>query len=256
MLNNYTLAWSFRNRVTEIQKSMITASNTCPDDVDFVLVDAASSPETLKQVKQCAEGLPRTVRICESAYRSSLSQAWNLAMMLTPNRYMIFASSDVVFKTSGWFNALAEGLKTSPYVLLQNHGVFGIDKAIIPKIGWFDEQFGPGAHFDCDYMIRASEAGIPVKNLPNDGYYVHDEENIQYTERVKDLDPDRLPIGNFANERYFMEKWKSGWKGWERLKGTGVDLPHPPTHIKVCERRIPEVDPHPIYTKQYAGELC
>jgi len=257
MNNAYTLIWSFRNRLEQLSKSIQTADSTVPKHVDFCLVDAASNPKMLNSLKSICQSISeRNISICESMYRSSLSEAWNLGMMLTPNRYVMFSSSDVVFNKSQWFTVLVDQLKQGEkYILLQNHAVFALDKAIIPEIGWFDERFGIGAHLDTDYMIRASEAGISVKLLPNDGYYVHDEENISYVERVKDLDPDRLPIGNYENEKYFMKKWQSSWLGWEKLKGTGMDLPHPPTNISVCKRGLCDIDPHPIYTEKIARDL-
>lgn len=253
-----TLIWSFRNRLDVLKKSILGAHETCPAHVDFQLVDAASNPATIQGLRTFLNGLTtgRVIRVCESTHRSSLSEAWNLGMMLTENRYVMFSSSDCVFKKAGWYGAIQEQLDAGkPYVLMPNHAVFGLDKSIIPKIGWFDEGFGIGPHFDPDYMIRASEAGISWTCVPNQGYYVHDEENKSYEKRITEHEADRLPMDSLENERYFISKWVSSWEGWDKFKGTKTDLPHPPTSISQVKRRLKEVDQHPSYTEKIRCSL-
>lgn len=253
MKEAYTLAWSFRNRKDILFQSIQTAHDTCPIEVDFQLVDAASDEDTIRSLREFCNTLEgRRIRICESSYRSSLSEAWNLCMMLTENRWVIFASSDVVFKKRGWF----ERLKSSgaSYTLMNNHAVFCLDKKAIPKMGWFDENYMAGPHFDPDLMIRASENNVSLVNLGNDGFFVHGDEadksvaKIRHTEEVKD----RLPMNNYHNEDYFKSKWESSWPGWREAIDKGeVQLPHPPTHISQARRLKPELDPHPKYTEKY-----
>ena len=251
MIEKYTLIWSFRNRFDVLKTSIETADKFTPKEVDFCLVDAASSDETIKNLREyCNTISDRKIRICESAYRSSLSEAWNLGMMLTENRYAIFSSSDVRFISSGWFEELRSHREQtgSQYILINNHAVFLIDKMAIPKMGWFDEEFGIGAHFDCDYMIKASEAGVKLTIISANGHWIHqgdhDGEDIK---RATTECPDRLPFNTLENEIYFKSKWSSSWPGW---KNDTSHPHHPPTNISVVKRLKPEIDPHPIYTKK------
>jgi len=251
MNNNFTLIWSFRNRFEILKKSILSAHKYSPLDVDFCLIDAASDEETIKQLRELCNSLEgRTIRICESSFRSSLSQAWNLGMMLTKNRYVIFSSSDVLFTNSGWVEALKEVIinQGNEYVLIDNHAVFGFDKKVIPKMGWFDEEFGIGPHFDTDFMIRASENNIRFGILQNNGYYKHGEDDDTKQRLLSDCG-DRLPMNSKVNENLFKAKWSSSWPGWIPVDENYNNLHHPPTHISQVRRMVNETDPHPIYTK-------
>jgi len=251
MLEKYTLIWSFRNRFDVLQTSIFTADKLTPKEVEFCLVDAASNEDTIRQLREyCNTITDRKIRICESSYRSSLSEAWNLGMMLTENRYAIFSSSDVIFTSSEWFTKLKSHREQtgSQYILIGNHAVFLIDKKVLPKMGWFDEEFGIGAHFDCDYMIKASESGVQLTNLGVPGLFIHQGDDAdEGIKRGTTECPDRLPFNTLENEIYFKSKWSSDWPGW---KNDTAHPNHPPTNITQAKRLKPEIDPHPIYTKK------
>ena len=255
MKNKFTLVWSFRNRLDVLSSSIASADKTCPKDVDFCLIDAASNEQTIRGLRNFCNNIEgRTLRVCESTYRSSLSQAWNLGMMLTDNRYVIFASSDVRFLKAGWLDAFAASIVNngSQYILMPNHALFCFDKKSIPKMGWFDEQYIAGPHFDPDFMIRASENGVKLEVIQENEFYAHgDEDEIEHSRRTRDV-VDRLPMHDLTNEIIFKSKWQSDWPGWaDAVKRGEKHLPHPPTNISQAKRLMPEIDPHPLYTKKY-----
>lgn len=248
--NNFTIVWSFRNRFDTLKKSILSAHKFSPLNVDFCLIDAASNDNTIKNLRELCNSIEgRKIRICESSYRTTLSQAWNLGMMLSDSRYIIFSSSDVIFINSGWVEALTETIinQGSEYVLIDNHAVFGFDKKAILKMGWFDEFFKLGPHFDTDFMIRASENGVHFGILPNADYYRHGEDDDTKQRLTEDCG-DRLPMNDKINEDIFRAKWFSSWPGWVPISEDFKNLHHPPTHISQVTRRVPEVDPHPAYT--------
>ena len=161
---------------------------------------------------------------------------------------------DVYFQRDGWLETIKMGLTKGQYVLLGNHAVFCIDKAIIPSIGWWDEEYKAGPHFDPDYMIRASEMGIQCVDVGNPGLYIHGDEGDDKVakERSQQDVKDRLPMHELHNEEYFKSKWDSSWVGWKQAILEGLaHKPHPPTHISQVVRKKPETDPHPIYTIKY-----
>lgn len=253
MRDSVTVIWSFRNRIDVLKRSITTADQTCPKNINFCLVDASSDESTIKELREfCNTIKDRKIRIAESAYRSSLSEAWNLGMMLSDTRYVIFSSSDVEFITPTWFGLLNDAMKQGlEYILLENHAVFGVDKKAIPKMGWFDEGYKVGPHFDVDFMIRASENNVKFGILNNRGYYKHGHDELEIEkDRVSISDDDekvkdRLPMNDKFNENYFKKKWQSDWEGWHNWS-------HPPTHISQVKRQFPEIDPHPEYTKKFS----
>lgn len=252
MEEKFTLIWSFRNRFDILKKSIESAHNNTPGEVDFCLVDACSNDDTIKKLREYCNGIKtRKIRICESSYRSNLSEAWNLGMMLTENRYAIFSSSDVTFKSPSWFTEIRNAAYNGgEYILMENHSVFLIDKKVIPKMGWFDEKFVHGPHFDVDYMIRATERNINLMMIPRNNNYVHEDTHEETIQRGTSDVPDRLPMNTLDNEIYFMEKWESQWPGWKDYLDQ-VDKPHPPTNISQVKRKIGEIDFHPNYTKKF-----
>jgi hypothetical protein len=251
---NATLAWSFKNRLDVLKQSISTADSTCPKDVEFLLIDANSSRETVEGLRDFIKTFSRNIRIAESFSTSSLSEAWNLATMLSSTKYIIFSSSDVLFLKSGWYELLFDYANLgNKYIILSNHSVFMLNKIMIPIVGWFDEGFKAGPHFDCDYMIRASEKGVAVCFASNDGFYAHEDSSDTTRLRLNTDVPDRLPMNTDFNEIYFKSKWQSGWPGWsESIKKGELHMPHPPVEISQVTRLVPEVDPHPLHTKRIA----
>lgn len=246
MDNSITLVWSFRNRFKELTTSITTAHAFCPLYVNFCLVDAASDYETIRKLRMFCNSIKgRTIRICESAYRSTVSEAWNLGIMLSNTRYIVFVSSDVEFMNNNWIKNLQKMIDAGyEYVLVENHAVFMIDKSIIPKIGWLDERYILGPHFDTDYLIRASEKKVRFIIVPNNSSYIHGDTPEMEKARKKGGIKDRLPMHDITNELLFKQKWKTTWPGWK-------DSIHPPTHISQVKRLQEEIDPHPSYTNKY-----
>jgi glycosyltransferase involved in cell wall biosynthesis len=247
MKKDFSLVWSFRNRFDVLKKSIETADATCPKFVKFTLIDANSSDETIIQLREfCNTIKDRKIRIAESNYRSTLAEAWNLGIMLSDTRYVIFSSSDVEFLNDNWFFQLANAANCGgEYILLENHAVFLFDKKMLLNGNmWFDENYKLGPHFDVDEMIKVSEYNFKLIIIKNNNYYKHGEEREIENLRInKDFD-DRLTMSDKFNEKYFKSKWESNWEGWQNLV-------HPPTHISQVKRIFEEIDPHPLYTKKY-----
>jgi len=243
-----TLIWSVKNRPDNIIKSVKTADITADPATKFLIVDAASEYENLAKLKYTVSKLEREVKLIESYKCMTLPQAWNLGMMLCNTDNVFFASSDVVFTKQGWDKALDQFLNQVPYILIDNHSVFGLNlKVMIPSVGWFDENFKSGPHFDPDYMIRTYEAGLQIGSIPNT-YYIHEDDIETKEKRLTSDVKDRLPMNDFFNENYFKQKWNTSWPGWkDAIERKELDMPHPPTHISQVSRNIPEINFHPGY---------
>ena len=247
MDNNFSLIWSFRNRLDMLKKSIESAHFTCPTDVNFILVDGGSNDDTIRNLREFSNTAEnRSIRICESSYRTTCQEAWNIGIFLSTGRYVMITSSDCIFREAGWLERFKEGFDSGfKYILIENHSLFGIDKKLIAKIGWFDENFSHGPHVDVDYMIRTSEVGEKIANYRN-LYYAHTESEGVIKQRIAGNLEDRLPIISTDNDNYFKAKWKSNWPGYTR-----ESQPHPPTHINQVTRNLSEPDIYPIKSKLY-----
>lgn len=240
----FTIVWSFRNRIDTLIRSIESSLKELDNQFDILLIDANSSIEELSKLRRwiIEKNLPN-IRLCETYRRSSLSEAWNLGIMLSESSHIVFISSDVEFISPKWFDIIKNAAITGhKYILLENHAVFCINRDIITYVGWFDEGFGIGPHFDTDYYIRVSEQDIEPFSHPAEGIYLHGHDNPEIEQKRKEENfEDRLPMHDLANEAYFKLKWISNWSGWQ----SGG---HPPNHISMCTRSFNEVDQHPMYT--------
>lgn len=250
-----TIVWTFKNRIANLVRSLDTAHKTCSPMVKFCLIDGGTNRSGLEHLKQwlSTNMKQRLINICESPNGTSICEGWNLGMYLAPTRYVIFASSDVVFNRVGWEEEMCARFKEGKeYILLENHAVFGFDKRVIPKMGWFDENYKSGPHFDVDFMIRASENGVKLHISHNYGFYDHADSAEETKDRLTKDCPDRLPMNDFHNEDYFKNKWRTDWPGWRESIARGIynPLPHPPTSIAQVSRLSSETNWHPGWTEK------
>lgn len=252
MTNDFSIIWSFRNRIDVLIESVKSADKFCPKKIKFSLIDGASDEEQILKLRNfCSSITDRKIRICESDYRTTLWEAWNLGIMLTDSRWVIFSSSDVKFLGDTWLRNIEKSVNIGgEYILVENHQVFCLDKKIIPKIGWFDENFINGPHADTDYFLRTDENAIRRMIIGSDHTIKHGDTEEESILRGQGKLQNRLPMNDLLNEEYFMKKWKSSWPGWKNHLNQ-ADRPHPPVHISQCERKLQEIDPHPFWTKKF-----
>lgn len=252
MTNEFSLVWSFRNRVDVLIQSIKSADKFCPKKVNFCLVDAASDEDQIRKLRiSCNEIQDRKVRICESAFRTTLWEAWNLGFMLTETRWVIFSSSDVLFTGDAWLRNIVRCVNSGgEYILVENHQVFCIDKKAIPRMGWLDENYVNGPHADTDFYIRASENNVQRFIVGSEHTVKHGDTEEETRLRGEGKLKDRLPMDDLKNEEYFINKWTSAWPGWKDCL-TEQHKPHPPTHISQCQRKQQEINPHPVWTKKF-----
>ena len=254
MNNAYTLVWSFRNRIDIFIESIRSADATSPKEVNFCLVDGSSDENTITKLREfCNTIHDRTIRICESTYRTTCQEAWNLGIMLSDTSHVLFTSSDCILEKPGWVEAFDQTFAAgADYVIVENHSLFGISRNLVATIGWFDEVFQRGPHVDVDYMIRATELCKSIVVISNDGYHTHfDDIEVTKKRLVSDV-PDRLEMHTCTNENIFKQKWQSSWPGWKDAIASGATaMPHPPTHINTVKRIRDEINSHPLYTKRY-----
>lgn len=141
-----------------------------------------------------------------------VAASWNLAMKANPQaRWWAIAGLDSQFG-KGDLDTLAEFVdRDAPVVgCLMQFGAFGLNRACLERVGFFDESFHPIYCEDCDYEYRCRLAGVPIVQLPSST--VHLEGGSVSLQDGHQADNARsFP----ANHDYYHAKWGGPIRGGE-----------------------------------------
>lgn len=170
--------------------------------------------------------------------KSSLTELWNLSIILAPTDWVLICNDDVTFNP-GWVEYLEQQIATDKFDLIHlfHYGGMCIHKRLILKMGWFDENFNSGGFEDIDFQLRISEAGLKDR-VDRSHDFIRKEGKVE--------------VGHFMNHHRDVQA-NGSWAG-----GNNADW--------ICEKwgrkspwdfRIPsfrqslEVNWHPAYTSKY-----
>lgn len=169
--------------------------------------------------------------------KSSLTELWNLSIILAPTDWVLICNDDIEFK-DGWLEYLEETINSGKFlgIHLLNYGAMCFHKSMILRVGWFDERFRNGGYEDNDYQLRIDEAGI--RNLI-DWSAAHITINgpleiTKFAIHTKHLHKSKIGWGDPVNGQWMMEKW-----------GRTSGFANP------SFRRQLDKDWHPRYTMRY-----
>jgi hypothetical protein len=137
----------------------------------------------------------------------SLAKGWNTLLIMSNAPKVLILNDDCEVGTN--FRNEFESQRSNHEWLFLNESFshFMTSKAVIKKIGWFDERFLGIGHEDGDYARRCAVAGFEydvgiicpsLKNLQIK------EEYVSYTTKASERS------GNYSqfNEKYFKKKWR------------------------------------------------
>ena len=94
-------------------------------------------------------------------FNPSLTRVWNWAIAQSKSEWVLVASDDIRFK-HGWYERICQEREFNPGSFW--HGAsrcFFIKRALVEKIGWFDESLTTFCYEDLDYIRRMNFADIP-----------------------------------------------------------------------------------------------
>lgn len=145
-----------------------------------------------------------------------VAASWNLAIRTTPAApWWCLVNADVAFAEGdlGWLPVHMAGAGDSPQIAtLIEFGAFGINRAAIDRVGWFDENFHPIYCEDADYEYRCQLAGVPIVPIPNSSTHVGSvsyRSDPSYAEANARTYPE--------NTDYYQRKWGGHLRGGERF---------------------------------------
>lgn len=137
-------------RYENLKHTLATLPNTDLID-DIVLCCNPANP----QVNYEYSNFRQRTRIFQFESDQSLSYGWNQSIINSKNRYVIICNDDVEFPDSDFAQKILDKHKEGYGVVFATEywSCFSIDKALIARIGWFEE-FLPYAWEDVDYNFR------------------------------------------------------------------------------------------------------
>lgn len=172
--------------------------------------------------------------------KSSMTELWNMAIILSPTDWVLVCNDDIEFKP-GWLEYLENTIATGKYDLIHlfHYGAFCIHKSMVLSIGWFDERFRFAGFEDNDFQLRISEAGIKDRVDRSHDFIRRDggREVGHFVDHTKYVHNQHCSWGG-SNEPWFKAKWG-------RESEQFVDWRSPFT------RNAKEIDWHPIYSHKY-----
>lgn len=217
--------------------SVTTAQN---NKIPFLTI-LHDSPDNLDN-NECVEDIDDIAAGCDNfrsvliPEKSSLTELWNLSIMLSPTDWVFLCNDDIIFKP-GWLEYLEEKIEEDKYLLVHlfHYGAMLFHKSLILKVGWFDERFRGGGYEDNDYQLRISEANLKDK-VDRSHDFIRREGGRE--------------IGHFIDHLKYEYKGEN-WQGennyeWCSTKwGNGCNWRLP------AIRQSEEIDWHPRYTSRY-----
>lgn len=166
------------------------------------------------------------VSFIKSDQTVGIAAAWNRLIIQSDTRFVILSSDDLEYP-SGWevplLNEINKGTSVDQVSLSwpMSFSSFCIDKKLIAKQGWFDQNF-PGAYYeDEDWYLRFRER-LKLYNNKSVKY----EEIIPKLKTVKRPSHEKAPWNSFANTLYFFVKWKRVTDQDEKVVHSREDIPY------------------------------
>jgi GT2 family glycosyltransferase len=113
------------------------------------------------------------VHVVRLPHNLGVAASWNLAMKLTPHApWWAIVNDDVEFG-GGDLAALCAEMEnpTARVVTMDGFAAFGINRAALDTVGWFDENYHPAYVEDADYERRCRLAGVPIIPIRNPAHH-------------------------------------------------------------------------------------
>ncbi len=242
MHSKISVAVPTRHRPKIINRFITTFYETMEDKFSdetphlTILYDAPKKPSSCG-IEFTYPNLGQEIRVYN---KSSLTELWNLSIILSPTDWVLICNDDIEFK-EGWLEYLEKMIDSGKYDLIHlfHYGAMCIHKSMICKVGWFDERFRGGGFEDNDYQLRISEAGLKDR-VDRSHDFIRKDGNRE--------------VGHFVDHTKYVHNGE-GWQGcnnaeWIKKKWrTNLNWSQP------SFRGAYEVNWHPSYTNRYVNRF-
>lgn len=137
--------------------------------------------------------------------------SWNLAMKVTSRApWWAIVNDDVVFAPGDLARLTAAMADPAPRIAtLDGFSAFGINRAAVVVLGYFDESFHPAYCEDADMEYRAKLRGVPI--VPVEAHLQHERSSTIRVPEYSRQNARTYP----ANVDYYARKWGGRLRGGE-----------------------------------------
>jgi GT2 family glycosyltransferase len=113
-----------------------------------------------------------------------------------------FITNHDVVLAPGDLQSLAEEMDEDSVVMLGGFTAFAVGRNVIPKVGWFDENFHPAYYEDNDFDYRCRLAGVRFINLPTGMRHATSSTLMEEKEYRRQNSATFM-----SNRQYYLDKW-------------------------------------------------
>lgn len=158
--------------------------------------------------------LVESVEIIHLPHNLGVGAAWNLVFKLSPRApWWAILNFDLVLAPGDLERLSSSMTDPAPHITqLLGFAAFGINQAVLERVGLFDENFHPAYCEDVDFGRRCILAGIPLPSI--EGHLEHlGSATIYGNQRYRTQND----MTYRANRDYYRRKWGGDVDGTERF---------------------------------------
>lgn len=195
VLNRYDLFWRMLATVDVTVRTLIVIDNgggMTRGDIDAEWADE--------------------VRLFDLGANIGVAASWNLAMKTTAREpWWAFINHDIEFARGDLAGLADRFTEPGPLVAtLDGFAAFGMNRAALDAVGYFDENYHPAYCEDADMEWRCKVAKVPIVQVP--AGLLHERSSTIAAEHYRVQNARTYP----ENVSYFVEKWGGHLRGGER----------------------------------------
>ncbi len=217
-------------RLEEFFIPLIKQLTTIFPDKEIVCIinghpDASLQIDYLKHVSAFLAGYPN-VRYLSYERHQPLAKCFNWLLLMSFAPRMLILNDDVSLNLL-FRKDFEKGIEQYPdfFVINGSWSHFVISKAVVKKVGWFEERLAGTGQEDGDYRIRMEKEGVKISEVKCYGVinYVAPQKNAGW-QNISEVSKDSGKASEI-NDQFFYKKYSKKDGGSDFVLNPGMETP-------------------------------